>query len=181
MQSASEELRFEQAAALRDRIKAIEGLANRQRVIAAVYADTDAVGFFRGAKSCFTVLHYVNGDLVDKDFELMEEPMEPDGEAVSGLVRQYYAARGGLAEVRVPARVLLGRGPGRARRALFPGIRERRCAWRYRSAATAGSCWRPPWPTPARRAKGRPRPRRSSSRRSSGCKGRWACPRRRSA
>ena len=94
MQSASEELRFEQAAALRDRIKAIEGLANRQRVIAAVYADTDAVGFFRGAKSCFTVLHYVNGDLVDKDFELMEEPMEPDGEAVSGLVRQYYAARG---------------------------------------------------------------------------------------
>ena len=31
---------------------------------------------------------------MDKDFELMEEPMEPDGEAVSGLVRQYYAARG---------------------------------------------------------------------------------------
>ena len=94
MEDAAAELRFEQAASLRDRIRALEGLANRQRVLSAVYADTDAVGFYRGAKTCFTVLHYVNGDLIDKDFELMDEPMETDGEAVSALVRQYYAARG---------------------------------------------------------------------------------------
>ena len=94
MEAAAEELKFELAAELRDRVRAVEGLANRQRVIAAVYADTDAVGFCRGARSCFTVLHYVNGDLADKDFELMEEPLESDAEAVSALVRQYYAARG---------------------------------------------------------------------------------------
>ena len=40
------------------------------------------------------VLHYVNGNLADKDFELMDEPLESDGEAVSTLVRQYYSARG---------------------------------------------------------------------------------------
>ena len=96
MEQAAEELRFERAAELRDRLRAIEGLANKQRVIATAFADTDAVGFCRGAKSCFTVLHFVDGNLVGKDIEMMDEPLEEDAEALSGLVRQYYTAhRGG--------------------------------------------------------------------------------------
>ncbi len=96
MEQAAEELRFERAAELRDRLRAIEGLANKQRVIATAFADTDAVGFCRGAKSCFTVLHFVDGSLVGKDIEMMDEPLEEDTEALSGLVRQYYTAhRGG--------------------------------------------------------------------------------------
>ena len=96
MEQAAEELRFERAAELRDRLRAIEGLGNRQRVIATAFADTDAVGFCRGAKSCFTVLHFVDGSLVGKDIEMMDEPLEEDAEALSGLVRQYYTAhRGG--------------------------------------------------------------------------------------
>ncbi|MEI3101548.1 MAG: excinuclease ABC subunit UvrC [Oscillospiraceae bacterium] len=96
MEQAAEELRFEKAAELRDRMRAVENLSNRQRVIATAFADTDAIGFCRGAKSCFTVLHFVNGDLVGKDTEMMEEPLEEDGEAISDLVRQYYTAhRGG--------------------------------------------------------------------------------------
>ena len=52
--------------------------------------------FARGAKSCFAVLHFVDGNLVGKDAEMMDEPIEDDGEALSGLVRQYYGAhRGG--------------------------------------------------------------------------------------
>ena len=96
MEQAAEELRFEKAAELRDRLRAVENLSNRQRVIATAFADTDAIGFCRGAKSCFTVLHFVNGDLAGKDTEMMEEPLEEDGEAISDLVRQYYTAhRGG--------------------------------------------------------------------------------------
>ncbi len=96
MEQAAEELRFERAAELRDRLRAVEGLANRQRVIATAFADTDAVGFCRGAKTCFTVLHFVDGNLVGKDTEMMEEPIEEDSDALSGLVRQYYTAhRGG--------------------------------------------------------------------------------------
>ena len=93
MLKASDELRFEAAAMLRDRLRAIEGLSNRQTVIGAVGADTDAVGFFRGAKSCFSVLHYSGANLTSKDFELMDEPLETDAEAVSALVRQYYSLR----------------------------------------------------------------------------------------
>lgn len=96
MEAAADELRFEKAAELRDRLRAIENLEKKQRVIATAFADTDAVGFCRGAKSCFTVLHFVKGDLAGKDVEMMDEPLEDDGEAVSGLVRQYYTAhRGG--------------------------------------------------------------------------------------
>ena len=96
MEDCAERLLFEQAAELRDRMRAVELLSNKQRVISTAFADTDAIGFKRGPKSCFTVLHFVDGDLVDKDIELMEEPLEEDYEAVSTLVRQYYSAhRGG--------------------------------------------------------------------------------------
>ena len=103
MLAASEELRFERAGELRDRIRAIEGLRNRQRVIATSFTDTDAVGFRRGAKSCFTVLHFVEGDLIGKDVEMLDEPIESDSEAVEGLVRQYYTAPGSS----VPKTILL--------------------------------------------------------------------------
>ena len=102
MQAAAEALRFEYAASLRDRLRAIEGLKNHQRVIATAYADTDAVGFARGAKCCFTVLHFTDGSLTDKDKSFLEEPMEPDGEALAALVQQYYESRGAY-----PRQVLL--------------------------------------------------------------------------
>lgn len=93
MEAAAEALRFEYAAELRDRLRAVQGLQNHQRVIATAYADTDAVGFQRGAKCCFTVLHFTDGNLTGKDFELVDEPLEPDAEAIGDLVQQYYENR----------------------------------------------------------------------------------------
>ena len=93
MERAAEELRFEDAAVLRDRMRAVSALENRQKVIAAARADTDAVGFCRGAKACFSVLHYTGGDLSGKDDILLEDPVEADGEALSALLRQYYSER----------------------------------------------------------------------------------------
>ncbi len=104
MELAAEEMRFERAAQLRDRVKAIELLGKRQKVVAGSLADTDVVGWHRGtAKSCFVVLHYVDGDLAAKDMDLMETPMEgEEGEVVSSLVRQYYVNRS-----RLPKQILL--------------------------------------------------------------------------
>ena len=67
MQAAADALRFEYAASLRDRLRAIQGLQNHQRVIATAYSDTDAGGLQRGAKCCFTVLHFSDGNLTGKD------------------------------------------------------------------------------------------------------------------
>ena len=104
MEQAAEELRFERAAELRDRLRAIELLGKRQKVIAGSLADTDVTGFFRGtAKSCFVVLHYVKGELAAKDFDLFESPVEEDEEAVlSSLMREYYVGR-----TRLPKQILL--------------------------------------------------------------------------
>lgn len=104
MEQAAEELRFEKAAELRDRYRAIELLGKRQKVMAGSLADTDVVGFHRGtAKSCFVVLHYVDGELAAKDWDLMETPMEEEiADAVSALVRQYYGERNQL-----PRQILL--------------------------------------------------------------------------
>ena len=104
MEQAAEELRFEQAAAIRDRLRAIELLGKRQKVIAGSLADTDVTGFFRGtAKSAFVVLHYMDGELAAKDFELLETPVEEDeGSVLSSLIREYYVGR-----TRLPKQVLL--------------------------------------------------------------------------
>ena len=104
MERAAEELRFEQAAQLRDRLKAIELLGKRQKVVAGSLADTDVAGFYRGeAKSCFVVLHYMGGDLAAKDMELFDTPMEEQAEdVVSSLVKQYYGGRNSL-----PKQILL--------------------------------------------------------------------------
>ena len=96
MEDAAEELLFEKAAQLRDRMRAVENLSNRQKVIATAFADTDVIGFFRGAKTAFTVLHFNGGNLAGKDFELMDEPLEADGEVLGELLIQYYSMRGNL-------------------------------------------------------------------------------------
>ena len=105
MEQAAEELRFEKAAELRDRYRAIELLGKRQKVVAGSLADTDVVGFFQGeaTKSCFVVLHFAGGDLAAKDWELNDTHMEEDtADILSALVRQYYAPRG-----QIPKQILL--------------------------------------------------------------------------
>ncbi|MDR0862068.1 MAG: excinuclease ABC subunit UvrC [Oscillospiraceae bacterium] len=95
MEEAAEALRFEIAVEKRDRLRAVQGLREKQVVISGMRADSDVIGFFRGAaKSCFVVLHFIEGRLLSKDFELLETPLEDDGEALSGLVRLYYTYRG---------------------------------------------------------------------------------------
>ncbi len=103
MNREAEELRFEEAARLRDQIRSLELLETRQTVLMKAASDTDAVGYFEGeVKSAFTVLHYVQGQLLAKDMELLEDPLGETAESLSMLVRQYYLD----ADI-IPERVLL--------------------------------------------------------------------------
>ena len=104
MEQAAEDLAFEKAAMLRDRINAIRLLSKRQKAVAGSLADTDVVGYYKGtAKSCFVVLHYMEGELAAKDWELLSVPMDEDErETVTSLTAQYYSERGNL-----PRQILL--------------------------------------------------------------------------
>ena len=102
METAAEGLEFERAAELRDRMQAIASLGQRQLVTAGTMADTDVIGWYQTeAKACFAVLHYIGGNLMDKDYELL--PVSDDAaEALSALVKQYYLQRQAA-----PKRILL--------------------------------------------------------------------------
>ncbi|MDR2665803.1 MAG: excinuclease ABC subunit UvrC, partial [Oscillospiraceae bacterium] len=105
MAQAADELKFELAASLRDRLRAITQLETKQLVISGSRADSDYIGYYAGpAKSCFTALHYIGGTLLDKDFEMFDTPIEPPGDAISELLRQYYLKRGAIPpDVYLPA------------------------------------------------------------------------------
>ena len=94
MLSAAENLEFELAAALRDRLTAVENLGKKQLVTAGTLADTDVVGYGETeTKACFSVLHFSGGNLLDKEYEILSRP-DDKKEAVSSLLKQYYLSRG---------------------------------------------------------------------------------------
>ncbi len=94
MLSAADELNFELAASLRDRLNAVESLGQKQLVTAGTLADTDVIGFAQTeTKACFTVLHFSGGNLLDKDYEILTAVDDSAG-AVSSLMKQYYLNRG---------------------------------------------------------------------------------------
>lgn len=106
MEAEAEALRFEQAAAIRDRINAISALAKKQTVIAGLCADTDIWGIYRGAgKCCYAILHMENGNLAGRETELFTAPIEEtEEEMLSALTAQYYLPRAILPhEILLPA------------------------------------------------------------------------------
>lgn len=94
MLEASDDLEFELAAKYRDRLNAVEALGKKQLVTAGSLADTDVVGYGQTeVKACFAVLHFSEGNLLDKDYEVFPAP-DDEKEAVSSLLKQYYLSRG---------------------------------------------------------------------------------------
>lgn len=94
MLNAAENLEFELAASLRDRLNAVENLGKKQLVTALSLADTDVIGYGETeTTACFAVLHFSGGNLLDKDYEILPRP-DDSREAVSSLMKQYYLSRG---------------------------------------------------------------------------------------
>ena len=94
MLQASENLEFELAASLRDRLNSLEALGKKQLVTAGRCGDTDVIGYGQTeAKACFAVLHYSGGNLLDKDYQVFSIPDDSES-AVAALLKQYYLNRG---------------------------------------------------------------------------------------
>lgn len=92
MEEASEALEFERAAELRDRIKSIQLLRDKQKVYSSRESDTDIIASYRsGGKVCVTVLFIRFGKLLDKDFFIYkEEEFEEQGVGLAEFVKQFY-------------------------------------------------------------------------------------------
>ncbi len=96
MLQAAEEERFEQAAQLRDRMRAITCAGQHQMVVASGFSDTDIIAFVQGeTRGCIVTLHYLAGNFHDKEYTMLDGTSSEDGpELLGSYIKQYYALRG---------------------------------------------------------------------------------------
>ncbi len=96
MLQAAEEERFEQAAQLRDRMRAITRVGQHQMVVASGFSDTDILAFVQGqTKGCIVTLHYIAGNFQDKEYTMLDGTSAEDGaELLGSYIKQYYSMRG---------------------------------------------------------------------------------------
>ena len=92
MMQASQELRFEKAAALRDQINAIERVVERQKVVSTDYIDSDVVAMARDDKeACVQVFFIRGGKLIGREYFLLEGAEDtPDEEVMGDFLQQFY-------------------------------------------------------------------------------------------
>lgn len=102
MNELSENLQFEEAAKLRDRIRAIKNLDERQNVVSINVPEEDVFALVNGKKkACFEVIRFQNGKLTDTEFWLIDSQDDLES-ARTELIEQYYSMR-----ERVPSRIAL--------------------------------------------------------------------------
>ncbi len=105
MEKASEELRFEKAAALRDQMKALQNIIERQKVVfASDYKDSDVVAMARAdGEACVQVFFIRSGKLIGREYFILEGTEDAaDSEVMAQFVKQFYTEAAS-----VPEQVLL--------------------------------------------------------------------------
>ena len=93
MEKASDELRFEKAAALRDQISAIDRVVEKQKVISSDQKDSDVIAMARSnGEACVQIFFVRSGKLIGREYFILEgTEEEQDEEILSEFVKQFYA------------------------------------------------------------------------------------------
>jgi excinuclease ABC subunit C len=123
MAKAADDLRFEKAAALRDQLKAVNAIIERQKIVfGADYLDSDVLAMARSdGEACVQVFFIRNGKLIGREYFILEGTEDaPDAEIMAGFVKQFYTEA-----ATVPEQVML---PGQIEEAQIIGqwLRSRR-------------------------------------------------------
>jgi len=165
MESAAERRDYELAGRHRDRLRAIDRIAERQTVLRGRRADEDCVAVaIEGGRAMAAVLNAKQGKVIDMDTHELEGAADVTAaEALAGFLPQYYAdvtslprrvllseeiadstvlseflteQRGGPVEVRVPLRGDSRRLVERAQETALVALRQRRIVDDYDAAKT---------------------------------------------
>lgn len=93
MEQYSEELEFEKAAKIRDQIKAIKNLDEKQKVVSINVPEEDVFALVNsGKKACFDVIRFKNGRLTDSEHWLIDS-VDDVPQARFELIERYYSMR----------------------------------------------------------------------------------------
>ena len=91
MEAASRDMRFEEAALIRDQIAAIERTVEKQKVVSHTGEDQDVFGFVhQGEDVEVTILSIRNGYLLASHSYFFPRVTMPDEEIIEGVVKQFY-------------------------------------------------------------------------------------------
>ena len=101
MLKASEEMRFEKAAALRDQLKAIQNIIERQRIVFATdYIDSDVLAMARtDGEACVQVFFIRGGKLIGREYFILEGTEDAaDNEVMEQFITQFYTEAANIPE-----------------------------------------------------------------------------------
>ena len=97
MEEASGNLDFERAAVLRDRLAALNGITEGQRVFQKIERDVDAVGIYSQAgETCVRKLELRSGRIVGSSTYFMKGDLGSVTEILTGFITQYYPGCGNI-------------------------------------------------------------------------------------
>ncbi len=105
MEKAADEMRFERAAALRDQLKAIQSIIERQKIVfASDYLDSDVLAMARAdGEACVQIFFIRGGKLIGREYFILEGTEDAaDTEIMSQFVKQFYTEAASI-----PQQVLL--------------------------------------------------------------------------
>jgi len=103
MEQAAEDLDFEKAAKLRDRLRAMEKIQEKQHVVSVAVEDQDVFALMaEQTQACWAVLRFSGGRLCDSEHFFLPRP-ESFTQARQELLERYYTMR----NVNLPRRILL--------------------------------------------------------------------------
>jgi excinuclease ABC subunit C len=93
MEKASVEMRFERAASLRDQLRAIQSIIERQKIIfASDYLDSDVLAMARSnGEACVQIFFIRGGKLIGREYFILEGTEdEADAEIIQQFITQFY-------------------------------------------------------------------------------------------
>jgi excinuclease ABC subunit C len=92
MQAAAGRWEFEQAAAYRDQLAAIQRVIERQKIVSVAMADQDVIAFARAdGDACVQVFFIRHGRLIGREYFVLDGAAdETDAEVVTSFVKQFY-------------------------------------------------------------------------------------------
>ena len=92
MRAAAESLDFEQAASLRDQLRAVRLVVERQKIVSSVGVDQDVVAFARDdGDACVQVFFIRGGKLLGREYFVLEGAQdEEEREVMAAFVKQFY-------------------------------------------------------------------------------------------
>ncbi|MDP1548082.1 MAG: excinuclease ABC subunit UvrC [Anaerolineales bacterium] len=101
MQKAADEMRFEKAAALRDQLKAMQTIIERQKIVfGSDYEDSDVIAMAReDGEACVQIFFIRGGKLIGREYFILEGTEDTaDNEVVTEFVKQFYTEAANIPE-----------------------------------------------------------------------------------